>query len=102
MNEHYCLLMFWRPRRPAAPAAMISCRGRHMTLRNAAAALGLSFVPLSEGRFDLVFLRHLLGEARVARLLDAVGGRAFRQELASLGGYVTSKSGEGVAEVRPA
>ena len=70
--------------------------------RNAAAALGLSFVPLSEERFDLVFLRHLLGEARVARLVDAVGSRAFRRELASLGGYVTSQSGEVVAEVRPA
>ena len=70
--------------------------------RNAAAALGLSFVPLSEERFDLVFLRHLLGEARVARLVDAVGSRAFRRELASLGGYVTSQSGQVVAEVRPA
>src|SRR5215831_6122668 len=42
------------------------------------------------------------GAARVARLVDAVGSRAFRRELASLGGYVTSQSGEVVAEVRPA
>ncbi len=85
-----------------AQAVAIGAADVGIATRSAAAALDLSFIPLSEERFDLICSRQLLGDARLARLMDAVQSRAFRRELGSLGGYVTAQSGQVVAEVRRA
>jgi molybdate-binding protein/DNA-binding XRE family transcriptional regulator len=84
-----------------AQAVAIGAADVGIATRSAASALDLSFIPLSEERFDLVFLEHLTGDPRLARLMDALHSRAFRRELGSLGGYVTAQSGQVVAEVRP-
>jgi len=63
-------------------------------------AQGLDFIPLAEERSDLVIPQELIGDSRVARMIDALGSRAFRRELASLGGYQVSESGHIVEELR--
>jgi putative molybdopterin biosynthesis protein len=67
--------------------------------RAAAMAFGLEFMPLAEERFDLVLPKALAADPRVIRLLDMLEGRAFRRELASLGGYDAAESGRVVAEL---
>ena len=67
--------------------------------RSAAVAHGLDFVPLSEERFDLVFPKEWSNDARAARIVDTLESRAFRRELASLGGYDTRRSGRLVSEI---
>jgi molybdate-binding protein/DNA-binding XRE family transcriptional regulator len=68
--------------------------------RSAASGLDLSFVPLSEERFDLALSREQIGDDWANRLIDALESRAFRRELQSLEGYATVQSGQVVAEVR--
>ncbi len=65
-----------------------------VTVRAAAAALGLDFVPLARERFDLVVSREMAEDPRVGRLIDTLGRRTFRDEVASLPGYGTGGSGE--------
>jgi putative molybdopterin biosynthesis protein len=67
-----------------------------------ARAHGLDFVPLAEERFDLVVARERAGDARVQRLLETLGGRAFRREMESLGGHEARDAGKLVAETKPA
>ena len=67
--------------------------------RSAAVAHGLHFVPLSEERFDLVFPKEWSGDPRAARMVETLEGRAFRRELASLGGYDTRQSGHLITEL---
>ena len=67
--------------------------------RSAALAYGLDFVPLAEERFDLVLPREASDDPRVARFLETLQGRAFRRELAAVGGYDASHSGDVVAEI---
>jgi putative molybdopterin biosynthesis protein len=67
--------------------------------RAAAVAFGLDFTPLAEERFDLVLPKALAADPRMLRLLDTLEGRAFRRELASLGGYDATASGRVVAEL---
>ncbi|HWE23043.1 MAG TPA: substrate-binding domain-containing protein [Myxococcales bacterium] len=69
--------------------------------RSAALAHGLDFVPLSEERFDLVFAKEWSSDARAGRIIETLESRAFRRELASLGGYDTRRSGQLVTELRP-
>jgi molybdate-binding protein len=64
-----------------------------VSIRSAALAYGLGFIPLAEERFDLVIPRELATDARVEHLVDVVGSRAFRRELDSIGGYITGASG---------
>jgi molybdate-binding protein/DNA-binding XRE family transcriptional regulator len=59
-----------------------------------ALAFGLDFVPLAEERFELVLHAELADDPRGARLLDLLSGRGFRRELAALGGYDPSGTGE--------
>jgi molybdate-binding protein/DNA-binding XRE family transcriptional regulator len=74
-----------------------------VALAASARAHGLGFVPLAEERFDLVVARELAGDARVVRLLERLGSRAFRREMESLGGHVARDAGKLVAETnRPA
>jgi len=67
--------------------------------RSTAIALGLDFVPLSEERFDLVFPKEWSADARSGWIVETLEGRAFRRELASLGGYDTRQSGQVVTEL---
>jgi putative molybdopterin biosynthesis protein len=64
-----------------------------VSIRPAALALGLGFLPLTEERFDLVVSKELSEDPRGARLLDALSSRPFRRELESIGGYGLSESG---------
>jgi molybdate-binding protein/DNA-binding XRE family transcriptional regulator len=65
-----------------------------VAVRAVALAFGLDFIPLAEERFDLVLPAELADDARVVRLLDLLSGRAFRGELAALGGYDTTQTGD--------
>ena len=67
--------------------------------RAAAVAFGLDFTPLAQERFDLVLPKSLAADPRVLRLLETLEGRAFRRELASLGGYDADAAGRVVAEL---
>src|SRR5712671_2414774 len=67
--------------------------------RSAAIAHGLDFIPLSEERFDLVFPKEWSADARAGWIVETLEGRAFRRELASLGGYDTRQSGQVVTEL---
>jgi len=67
--------------------------------RSTAIALGLDFLPLSEERFDLVFPKEWSADARSGWIVETLESRAFRRELASLGGYDTKQSGQVVTEL---
>ena len=58
-----------------------------VAIENVALAMGLDFIPLVEERFDLVIPADLAETAPVARLISAVGGRAFREDVRGLAGY---------------
>jgi molybdate-binding protein/DNA-binding XRE family transcriptional regulator len=66
----------------------------------AAAALGLSFVPLDEERSDLVLPLSLAQEPRGLRLLETLASKAFRRDLGGFAAYDTAWSGRVLAEVR--
>jgi molybdate-binding protein/DNA-binding transcriptional regulator YhcF (GntR family) len=59
----------------------------------AAAAYGLDFVPLTQERYDLVFLEAVWNSALAAALVQVVRSNQFRQAAAALGGYDTSETG---------
>lgn len=59
----------------------------------AAKAHGLDFVPLIEERYDLVTPREHYESPVLAPLLDLLDDDSFRQEIESLGGYVTRETG---------
>lgn len=65
-----------------------------VTIESAAIAHGLTFLPLSEERFDLVVPNARLNIPHVARLLETMGRRPFRTEAQRLAGYDVSRSGE--------
>lgn len=67
--------------------------------RAAALSYGLDFIPLAEERSDLVMPKELCGDPRIEWMLDALENRAFRRELASLGGYRVAESGHLVEEL---
>ena len=64
-----------------------------VAIENVALALGLHFIPLLEERFDLVIPADLAETALVARLISAVGGIAFREDVRSLAGYDAALTG---------
>jgi putative molybdopterin biosynthesis protein len=64
-----------------------------------AAAFGLGFIPLHRSRYDLVILKEYLEESPVQQLLSTLGHRRVHSQLAVLGGYDTSKTGEIVATI---
>jgi putative molybdopterin biosynthesis protein len=64
-----------------------------------ARALGLDFLPLQEERYDLVIPLEFLNTPAVQAMLDVVVSRPFKDELAALGGYDSSKAGTVVAEL---
>jgi putative molybdopterin biosynthesis protein len=64
-----------------------------------ARALGLDFPPLQEEHYDLVIPLEFLNAPAVQAMLDVAVSRPFREELATLGGYDSSKAGTVVAEL---
>lgn len=70
-----------------------------ITLRAAARALGLDFVPLALARFDLLIPRDLLDHPAVTTMLDVLQSRAFRADLRALSGYDADRTGAVVAEL---
>jgi putative molybdopterin biosynthesis protein len=54
----------------------------------------LDFIPLAIERSDLVFAKELCRESRMQRIIATLESRAFRRELASLGGYELRQSGQ--------
>ena len=83
-----------------AQAVAMGAADAGIVARSAAIAHGLDFVPLSEERFDLVFPKEWSADVRAGRIVETLEGRAFRRELASLGGYDTRESGHVVTELK--
>ena len=83
-----------------AQAVAMGAADAGVVARSAAIAHGLDFVPLSEERFDLVFPKEWSADPRAGRIVETLEGRAFRRELATLGGYDTRESGHVVTELK--
>ncbi len=66
-------------------------------IRAAARALDLDFVPVATEDYELVIPEAFFEHPGVQRLLEVVASDAFRDRVAALGGYGTSRTGE----VRP-
>jgi molybdate-binding protein/DNA-binding XRE family transcriptional regulator len=66
--------------------------------RSAAASFGLHFEALAEARFDLVFPATLAAQAPVQALLDCLSSTRFRQDIAGMTGYQTSRTGMAFTE----
>lgn len=66
-----------------------------------ASAFGLDFIPLHRSRYDLVTFKPYLDEPAVQQLLGTLGHRRVLSQLAALGGYNTSQTGEVVATIQP-
>lgn len=79
----------------AEVAQLVRCGAADVgvAIESVALAAGLSFVPLSEERFDLVVPAELADEGAIARLIDVLDDRAFRAEVDHLPGYDTELSG---------
>jgi len=65
-------------------------------------AYRLGVVPLRSVRYDLALRKAGLPKEPVHLLLDALGTRWVRAQLAGAGGFDTSRTGEVVAEVTAA
>jgi molybdate-binding protein/DNA-binding XRE family transcriptional regulator len=59
----------------------------------AAAAFGLTFVPLAEDRFDLVMTAETMEGASGRRLVEALASAPFRRDIGALRGYGTADTG---------
>ncbi len=73
-----------------------------LTMRNAALAYRLDFIPIAEERFDLVLDRDASSDPRLARLFEVMQSKSFHRELSSLGGYDVTECGHAVSEGRAA
>ena len=65
-----------------------------VTIRVAAEAYGLSFIPLREERYDLAILETELQRRPVMRMLEVLNSRRFACEVAQLCAYDTTRMGE--------
>jgi putative molybdopterin biosynthesis protein len=65
-----------------------------VTIRVAAEAYGLTFVPLREERYDLVVLEDESGMGPVKPMLDALNSRRFAREINQLCAYDTDQMGK--------
>lgn len=79
---------------PAALAVSLGEADCCIATRSAARAFGLSFVPLSTERYDLVIHRHHARLPAVQALLDVLNRAAIRRKLEMLAGYDMSHTGE--------
>jgi putative molybdopterin biosynthesis protein len=73
-----------------------------ITMRAAAHAFGLGFVPLAEVRFDLVIPAAHVEHPTVRVMLDVLQSRALRTDLAALPGYEVSHTGSTVMRLEAA
>ena len=79
---------------PAALAVSLGEADCCIATRSAAQAFGLSFIPLSTERYDLIIHRHHVRLPAVQALLDVLNRAAVRRKLELLAGYDTSHTGE--------
>lgn len=70
-----------------------------LTIRAAAVALGLDFVPLERERYELAVPAESLGAPHLAALLDALRSPEFKAAAEALGGYSADRAGVDVREV---
>ncbi|MGH7826057.1 MAG: substrate-binding domain-containing protein [Candidatus Binatia bacterium] len=59
--------------------------------------LGLDFVPLTRERFDVLIPKERFFTQGIQVLLDIIGSREFREQVAQMGGYDVSESGRIIA-----
>lgn len=83
----------------AAIAARLADAG--VASEPAALAYGLSFVPLTEERFDLIIPASMTGTREVQGLLRVLSSPWLLSQLASLPGYDVTQCGERIASLRP-
>lgn len=69
----------------AAQAVALGTADVGVTIRPAALASGVDFIPLVEERFDLVFEEEHKHDPKVGRVLDIVSSRRFAKDLEALG-----------------
>lgn len=70
-----------------------------VTIRVAADAYGLGFIPLREERYDLVIPEREVGSMPVRAALEALNSRRFGRELAALCAYDTADTGQVMAHL---
>ena len=70
-----------------------------VTIRLAADAYGLPFVPIREERYDLVILERDLDSTPVRAMLDALNSRRFAHEVSQFCAYDTSQMGRTLARL---
>jgi putative molybdopterin biosynthesis protein len=69
-----------------------------VTIRVAAEAYGLTFIPLREERYDLVVLEDESGLAPVKAMLEALNSRRFAREINQLCAYDTDQMGKVITQ----
>ncbi len=84
-----------------AQAIAMSRATAGVSTESVAKAFGLKFIPLHRSRYDMVILKPYLDEPAVQQLLSTLGHRRVLSQLAALGGYDTSQTGEVVATIDP-
>jgi putative molybdopterin biosynthesis protein len=70
-----------------------------VTIRLAADAYGLPFVPIREERYDLVILERDLQVPPVEAMLDALNSQRFAREVSQFCAYDTSQMGRTIARI---
>jgi putative molybdopterin biosynthesis protein len=63
-------------------------------VRSAAVALGLDFIPVGNEQYDLLVSRPFFESERGAKLMEIIRSGGFKQAVADLGGYDTTRAGE--------
>ena len=69
-----------------------------VTIRVAAEAYGLAFIPLREERYDLVVLEYESGLGPVKAMLEALNSRRFAREINQLCAYDTDQMGKVITQ----
>ena len=69
-----------------------------VTIRVAAEAYKLAFIPLREERYDLVVLEYESGQGPVKAMLEALNSRRFAREINQLCAYDTDQMGKVIAQ----
>lgn len=70
-----------------------------VTIRIAAEAYGLNFIPIREERYDLAVLESERDSAPVKALMDALNSRRFAGEIGRMCAYDTSRMGDVIARL---
>ena len=78
-----------------AVAAAVAADTAHvgMGIMAAAQALDLDFIPLIEERYDICIPKIFLEDKRIAKLLNIICSKEFREQVSELGGYETKQTG---------